>query len=371
MNIIPEIQTNPQEILISDAHRELPFPNFPKLQNAENFMHNSSGNLSDESDDQHHPEQQNKYFLNKKRKSVISSFGLIPFYIFKSNEIETNDLTLNNSTKPTLKNTKTNKNLKINTSESIVPDSSLESIFRNVPASLQKNYNHPPKNEIKYNKNVLFLIQQRRDTFEYVDYLTATWGNNLQILINSFTLISEEERQRIRNYTFRETWEDTWIDKSDRMYIENYERCKRKYDSIKKFIPGILDGTISKVTCPPWGFPKGRKNGKESEIDCATRETEEETRIPKSKFKKIYNNKSYSERFQGTNGLFYSTTYFLCEITDPYIPPKIMLPNAIRKSTVSEEVSEVLWVTYEEACKYLDSRKQAILFDALSVILAL
>ena len=38
---------------------------------------------------------------------------------------------------------------------------------------------------------------------------------------------------------------------------------------------------------PEWGFPKGRRNYQENDIDCATREWEEETGYSRNQIKMV------------------------------------------------------------------------------------
>ena len=213
------------------------------------------------------------------------------------------------------------------------------------------------------------MIQQRRDTFEYIEFIQGIW-TDVDDIPRLFTLMSNEERDRIRNYTFKELWEDMWINKNAKMYKDCYEKAKQKYESVYDMLANILDNTKSETVEPPWNFPKGRKSSyTEKDYDCAIRETEEETRIPKS----IYNTNpigspKFNERFQGSNGKGYSTTYFLCEFKKPYVPELLDATNGIRKKALSEEAHKILWVPYKEACKYLNSRRQTMLREALTSI---
>ena len=217
---------------------------------------------------------------------------------------------------------------------------------------------------------IYFLLQQRRDTFEYMDFIRGMWRTLYQA-IALFTLMSIEERQRIRDFIFQELWDDLFVDKQSKMYKESYAKAKRKYDSIRHLIPHILDTTQTNVIEPPWGFPKGKKNSyHESEIDCAIRETEEETKIPAS-FIKTYPHCKYSEQFSGTNGKVYATHYYLAETLVKHDIGKMETLDCIRKDTISEESRAVKWVTYEEASKYLNLRQQQILHEALDHIKAL
>ena len=213
-----------------------------------------------------------------------------------------------------------------------------------------------------------FLLQQRRDTFEYMDFIRGMWRSEKE-LPTLFTLMSVEERIRIEHFTFHELWEDLFVDKRSKIYEELYPEAKGRYDSIAHLIPTILKTTETSILSPPWGFPKGRKNHfRESEIECAIRETEEETRISHSKIEMISPLRKYSERFQGTNGQLYARHYFLAKVDVESLPEKIIIENPIRKETISEEAQEVEWLSYEEACKRLNVRRQLMLREALLYI---
>jgi 8-oxo-dGTP pyrophosphatase MutT (NUDIX family) len=215
--------------------------------------------------------------------------------------------------------------------------------------------------------NFYFLIQQRRDTFEYADTIQGLW-ESIEQLKHFFTLMSCDERERISTYSFDKLWEDIWVEKTAKTYINGYKKAKRKFEDIANIIPELIRTTNSSIASPPWGFPKGRKlNTKENNYDCAIRETEEETRIPKSEYK-ITSSHSFVETFQGTDGINYSTTYFLAEIKNMIIPEAMSVPNCIRTSTISEEVKELKWITYLEAPLYLNSRLQLLLSEAIKVL---
>jgi len=211
---------------------------------------------------------------------------------------------------------------------------------------------------------IQFLLQQRRDTFQYIDFLRGMWNYEGQ-LVSLFTLMSVEERRRIRDFTFQELWDDLFIDSKSKMYRDLYPAAKKKYESIHHLIPNILDTTQTYTNEPPWGFPKGKKSQyQESEIDCALRETEEETCIPKENFEIIPKCK-YVEQFQGTNGKTYSTHYYLARLKNMISPKRMQTPHCIRKDTLSEEAQEIIWVSYSEACIFLNPRRQIILRESL------
>ena len=215
-------------------------------------------------------------------------------------------------------------------------------------------------------QKVKFLVQQRRDTFDYVEFVQGLWNTEerFKALIPS---MSGEEKNRLITYSFREIWDDLWIDKTSRMYKDGYNRALKKYESISHLIKPLVLSSNSETVSPPWGFPKGRKNDlSEKDEDCAIRETEEETRISKSGYDIL--DYKFLEKFQGSNGASYSTTYFLCKLENCDIPEKIDTPLYIRKTSLSDEVAEIKWVTYEEADIYLNVRRISLLCGALETI---
>ena len=217
------------------------------------------------------------------------------------------------------------------------------------------------------NDKPIFLLYQRRDNFEYMDFLRGVWISEGQ-LPGLFSLMSPDERKRIREYTFQELWNDLWVEHSCRIFRDGFSKAKRKYDSIRDKIPNLLDTTSSHIREPPWGFPKGKKNSfKEESITCAIREFTEETRIP-SDLIHVMTTSPFVENFKGSNCKSYATHYYLATINEPIHPQIIDTPHCIRKTTISEEAINVKWFTFEETNNLLNSRRQAILRSALDII---
>ena len=216
-------------------------------------------------------------------------------------------------------------------------------------------------------RELQFLLYKRRDNFEYMDFLRGLWSSKGQ-LSSLFSLMNTDERERIRNYTFPELWNDLWVEHTSRIYRDGYDKAKKKYESINDFIPKFLSTTNSVVSSTPWGFPKGKKNStKEKSVSCAKREFTEETGIPQSLID-IIHYMPFTERFTGSNGKVYATNYYLAKVNADCIFKRVQTPQCIRESTISEEASEVEWFTYEEACSKLSVRRQEILRDVKGAI---
>ena len=104
----------------------------------------------------------------------------------------------------------------------------------------------------------------------------------------------------------------------------------------------LLEKSKTNWTEPEWGFPKGRRNNLENDINCAIREYIEETGHERNYFKIIENILPYEEIFTGSNFKSYKHKYYLA-----YIENNKINNNNYQKS----EVSKLRWFTFEEIKK--------------------
>jgi 8-oxo-dGTP pyrophosphatase MutT (NUDIX family) len=95
---------------------------------------------------------------------------------------------------------------------------------------------------------------------------------------------------------------------------------KKKFMSLKegimiddKFltIKDIVEMSKTNWKETEWEFPKGRRNQKEKDLDCAVREFEEETGISKNNIVIVDNILPFEEIFIGSNHKSYKHKYFL------------------------------------------------------------
>jgi 8-oxo-dGTP pyrophosphatase MutT (NUDIX family) len=94
-------------------------------------------------------------------------------------------------------------------------------------------------------------------------------------------------------------------------------------------------------TQPEWGFPKGRRNIHEKNIDCALREFEEESGIMSEKIEIMDRIHPLFETFIGTNNLNYKHSYYL-SISD-LEKTNLNLPSQ------QIEIGAIGWFSYDEA----------------------
>lgn len=212
------------------------------------------------------------------------------------------------------------------------------------------------KNEIRYQ------IQQRRDSISFQEFLKdSLQPEDVEMHIG---MMSKEERKRCIDYYLKDDpkslWDDLWINHKSRIYKNDMERCCGAFrKNMEKYIEYFIDDTKGVVE-NPWGFAKGRKQPNESEKDCAFREFEEETTISKDLVQDL-KIPPYEELYTGTDGKTYRTVLYVAYI--PYIPEIHVkkTPDNIRKTYISEEVSDIVWCTYNESLSKLSLEKRLIL----------
>ena len=124
-----------------------------------------------------------------------------------------------------------------------------------------------------------------------------------------------------------------------KLYQEKAIEYEEKFNYIKTY-KIFLFSTDQKWLEPEWGFPKGRRNYKEKDIDCALREFEEETGYSKHNLIFIKNLNPFEEIFTGSNLKSYKHKYFLT-----YIPYTHSINNTnFQKS----EIGDMDWFTYDK-----------------------
>ena len=187
--------------------------------------------------------------------------------------------------------------------------------------------------------NIEYLLVQRKDTLGYVDFLRGKYSetNNFQ-LINIINEMTQEEKKDIVEKTYKELWSKLWNN-----VLETYElKNEEKFNYIKKN-KMYLFTSETKWREPEWGFPKGRRNYKEKDLECALREFSEETGYETSDITLLKNLSPFEEIFTGSNLKSYKHKYFLASI--PYF---ISLDDCNYQKC---EIGNMKWFSYENAIK--------------------
>lgn len=228
------------------------------------------------------------------------------------------------------------------------PETSLE------PAVLN-NIGNPDTFNGLDGKQIEFLLIQRKDTLGYVEFMRGKYNiansDYVQSLFNQMTV---DELNRLETNDFESLWNALWSNQISRQYKQEYDNALEKYNALgsdensgKTLANYIGDSTRSWVT-PEWGFPKGRRGNRESEISCALREFGEETGLDETQCVLVKNILPLEENFLGGNRIHYRHRYFLAycrQITEV----KIDSSNAI----MNREISDIGWFPYEEAIELI------------------
>lgn len=163
-----------------------------------------------------------------------------------------------------------------------------------------------------------FLLIKRKDTLGYVEFLRGKYEEtNEEYLIKIFQTMTQEEIVRVKTLEFSQLWNELWSHRNYKQYQTEFENSKLKFLNLKNGVYLRLDTIIEKAntqyTDKEWGFPKGRRNIKETDYNCAMREFEEETGLKGEEYTILKNIKPVEEIFYGSNDIRYKHIYYIAE----------------------------------------------------------
>lgn len=201
-----------------------------------------------------------------------------------------------------------------------------------------------------YEGNIQYLLIKRKDTLGYTDFIRGKYPvNNIYYLKNLFNEMTIEERKNIETKTFDELWNTIWGENAN-LYPSDEKNSKKKFELLKEGITlqnkkinisEIISNCSTIWNEPEWGFPKGKRNYQEKDIECAVREFEEETGYSENNIHILHNIIPFEEIFIGSNLKSYKHKYFLAHIDSNHTNEM----NNFQKT----EVSEMKWYNFNEA----------------------
>lgn len=221
---------------------------------------------------------------------------------------------------------------------------------------------------------IRFLMICRKDTLGYVDFMRGKYNvYNKEYILNILNEMTIKEKENLLEKDFNNLWKILWSndneqDKYSNEYIESEEKFQILRDGIiqkdnEYSLKSLIDESNKNSNWiePEWGFPKGRRNLNESDIDCALREFTEETGYKGHNLTLIDNLMPFEEIFSGSNYKSYKHRYYLmCMKNNSKFDIKTYNKNNYDKS----EVSKIEWKTYEECLEsirnYNLEKKQVI-----------
>lgn len=169
--------------------------------------------------------------------------------------------------------------------------------------------------------NFEYLMIRRRNTLGFVEFVRGKYNfTNYKYLYQIFSIMTNSERSFIVNNDFDALWGLLWLNKHSKQYQNEYNNSKRKFNMLKEGIEifdkkitlkSINDDSIKLYENPEWGFPKGRRNLKERDRECAVREFSEETGLTAEDYIIQEKIPTFCETFTGTNNIRYKHIYYI------------------------------------------------------------
>lgn len=194
-----------------------------------------------------------------------------------------------------------------------------------------------------------YLLIRRKDTLGYVDFMRGKYSlNDREHILSLVEEMSVDEKQRLLMSNFDHLWKDLWGTDIGIKYRNEENISRDKSNALKNPIhlegivcdlKTIINESTTSWSEPEWGFPKGRRNYLEKDIECAVREFKEETGYLETDIEIIYNVSPFEEIFTGSNYKSYKHRYYIAQ----YVGSPDVIPQ-YQKS----EVSKLEWKTYDE-----------------------
>lgn len=224
---------------------------------------------------------------------------------------------------------------------------------------------------VKKEDRVKYVMIRRKNSMGFVELIRGKYNllnkEHIQILVNEMTLYEKEITQTME---FFKLWNILWYSpKKEKINCIHSAKQKKEYDNSEKRFntlrtSGILKELIEKSNTkwkePEWGFPKGKRNLKENNINCAKREFEEETNLSKGDYNIFFNFPCKNEIFIGSNNIKYQHIYYLAKIN-----PKVVLGINEKNIHQAGEISAIDYFSLEKCLEmirpYSKEKKEILL----------
>jgi len=194
-----------------------------------------------------------------------------------------------------------------------------------------------------------FLLIRRKDTLGYVEFLRGKYDETSEeYLVKIFHTMTKGEIEKIRTKSFTQLWNDLWSHMNYKQYQTEFENSKLKFLNLRNNVYLNMEEIIKKSQTEfeekEWGFPKGRRNIKETDYDCAGREFQEETGFKSEEYNILKNIKPVEEIFYGSNDIRYKHIYYIAEC----LSDKVLRVDPDNKFQVTE-IGGIDWFTLNDS----------------------
>ncbi len=196
------------------------------------------------------------------------------------------------------------------------------------------------------NDSIQFLLIQRKDSLAFVEFIRGKYNPyDEEYIIRLLKGMTIKEQNLILTKSFDELWYSVWGESSNiKSHKNDYDNSNKKFIIIKDLLPKLIQANPSKWIEPEWGFPKGRRNPHETDLNCAIREFQEETGLQRQDFITIQNTYPISETFFGSNQVHYCHKYYIA-ICNKSVEVKMNIDNP----HMVREIGNIQWCSLDEA----------------------
>ncbi len=240
-------------------------------------------------------------------------------------------------------------------------------------------------NEKTLDEKIEYLMIRRKNSLSYVDFIRGKYDlNDYEYLHNTISMMTNEEKNNLIKKNFDELWRDLWspspheintsesikkMNEKPLIFNQEYEESKNKFNKLKEgymlqknellfFInfKKIIGKSLENYEQPEWGFPKGRRNMNEKNIECAKREFQEETGIKENEYH-ILNFSPLEEIYLGSNHIRYKHIYYFAQT---------LKKNIMKIDENNIEVGCINWFLFNEGYDLIRTyhkEKKNILFN--------
>jgi 8-oxo-dGTP pyrophosphatase MutT (NUDIX family) len=229
-----------------------------------------------------------------------------------------------------------------------------------------KTCNHPTISygfisyKIGPDKQPLYLMVQRKDSLSYVEFIRGKYElQNVKYILQLLSNMTKDELIRLKLYDFDILWNEMWCRDDVGCMTNHHREYADAQEKFAKLIKGyylktkttiqfinlsvLLESVNSIYDETEWGFPKGRRNVNENDLNCALREFNEETGFSIKCLNLCADIKPLEEIFSGTNKKRYKHVYYVA-LFDEEENTVIQIPSC-------REIRQVKWFNYEDAQK--------------------
>ncbi len=206
------------------------------------------------------------------------------------------------------------------------------------------------------NGEIKYVMIQRKDSLSFMEFVRGKYNqNDFHYIKQLIDYMTENEKILLLENSFDTIWNYTWCQSSQNSFkhTKEYIESKSKFDYVINNINfvNILKSNNAKCNYleQEWGFPKGRKKIRESDIDCAVREFCEETQLYSDDIQINNDICPFQEIFFGTNNILYKHVYYVAKIVKE--KSKIFLDNNCLEQI--REVRDIRWLSYTDVISHI------------------